>query len=192
MLFIIVVILLFIFLFIDIIYPIEKFEPSNSFFDSIDEQREIYIEENKKFDIINIEKNIDTLIFETYIPNGQLLDNEYFKKIVIDYINEFKKNSINLSLYNYNTIRDLYNISIAVENDTTYYQFNIDIINTSKNILHTLKVIINENKLYSIKNIYDNISKKFEPNSFSNLYRIKNTLYLTDPFLTSGFSMLRE
>lgn len=183
------IICLIIFLLLDLyLYNKESFEPSNVFYNPIDEQREIYIEENKKFDILNINRDKPLENYDQY--NGNAFEyNELFKKIVINYINEFKQNSINLSENTYSIVKDIYNIYIG----NMYYKFDIDIVNITKNVLHTCNVIIHKTSddfiIYSINNIYDKEMKKYEPNNFSNLYRIQNTLYLMDPYLTSGYIM---
>lgn len=185
------IICLIIFLLLDLyLYNKETFEPSNVFYNPTDEQREIYLEENKKFDILNIINDKPSENYDLYSGNS-FEYNEIFKKIVINYINEFKKNSIKLSDNTYNIVRDIYNIYIS--NSNMYYKFDIDIVNITKNVLHTCNVIMYKTDgdfiIYSIINIYDKEMKKYEPNNFSNLYRIQNTLYLMDPYLTSGYSM---
>lgn len=170
-------------------YTREKYEPQNSFYESTDDQREKYIKENIYFDIINIEPtnvipNID------FIPIPQYLKFEYndiFKNIILEYINNIKDKSLNLLGNVYKITRDPYNIKDTKNN---YYKFDIDVINETKRIMHTLNVIIKEQKIIGVKNIYET-RYKVVPNNWQNMYRIKNTLYLMDPYLTSGKEMTR-
>lgn len=190
-------IILFVFLviFILMILPIkEQYEPQNSFYESMDDQREIYIKENKFFDIINIEPT-NVIPDIDFIPIPQYLKFEYndiFKNTILEYINNIKDKSLNLSGNVYKITRDPYNIKNTVKPQTNYYKFDIDVINETKRIMHTLNVIIDqkEHQLVGIKNIYET-NYKVVPYNWQNMYRIKNTLYLMDPYLTSGKEMAR-
>lgn len=148
----------------------------------------------ENFDVADND-NFDKTNYTLINNNIQFILNDAFKTHILDF---FKLNNIYLN-DKLTIIDDLKDIYVKKENDTYYYIFKVNLNNLTKffvkttnvklkvenNNIHIISIHIDDNKN---TNTIINVSENDESNP--NYYEIKNTLYLTDPFITSGKDMV--
>lgn len=177
-------------------FPVNAFDIPNP---KIDYSKDELDKLNKIFDSYNNNNKINNIQFEKtrslfksipYYSDKNTLDN--LNGQIKDYLKVFIDKLIGTSIdVNLDLVKDIYNISF--NSDKTEIIFNIDMINTSRFYVEKLVVYMYIGTLsgFYVKYIYpDSTLESFAIRPYDSLndtfYRIKNKLYLMDPFLTSG------